>query len=117
MVVQPWHGMRPALPMNQEAVQAVGQEAVVFAEITDVQWEAIVHYLPQKKRQGRPLADDRGILNGILYVLCTNCAWGALPRRFGSSTTCWRRHLHWQNTGIWPKIAQIAGIDPVTDRS
>ena len=40
---------------------------------------------------GRPRADDRKTLNGILYVLRTRCRWQDVPGEYGSSSTCWRK--------------------------
>jgi transposase len=38
-------------------------------ELGDEQWELIVPLLPTYKKRGRPRADDRRTLNGILWVL------------------------------------------------
>ncbi len=38
-------------------------------EVTDEQWERIKPLLPKQGKVGRPRADDRTVLNGILYVL------------------------------------------------
>jgi len=35
--------------------------------------------LPPKAKTGRPRADDRMVLNGILYVLVTGCRWMDMP--------------------------------------
>ncbi|RLE68618.1 MAG: hypothetical protein DRJ34_02665 [Thermoprotei archaeon] len=44
-------------------------------KLTDEQWERIRPLLPPPAQTGRPRADDRKVLNGILYVLRTGCAW------------------------------------------
>lgn len=44
-----------------------------FRELSQEQWEFITPLLPPKARTGRPRADDRKTLNGILYVLTTGC--------------------------------------------
>jgi len=45
-------------------------------EIDDVLWESIEPYLPpQKSPTGRPSANLRKLLNGILYVVTTGCTW------------------------------------------
>lgn len=59
-------------------------------DLSDAQWELIRPLLPAAKPTGRPRADDRRTLNGILYVLRTGCRWKDLPERYGSSVTCWR---------------------------
>ena len=40
-------------------------------ELTDEQWERLNPLLPPRKKRGRPRADDRRTLNGVLYVLRT----------------------------------------------
>ena len=75
--------------------------------MTDEQWAVIEPLIPKKQsNRGRPRADDRTILNGVLYVLKTGCAWADLPREYGSSTTCWRRLQEWSNDEehTWEKI-------------
>jgi len=60
-------------------------------EITDEYWRRLEPLLPPPLRaRGRPRANDRKTLNGILYVLRTGCRWGDVPRKYSSPTTCWR---------------------------
>lgn len=76
-------------------------------DLTDEQWAVIEPLIPKKQsNRGRPRADDRTTLNGILYVLKTGCAWADMPREYGSSTTCWRRLQEWSNgeQQTWEKI-------------
>ncbi len=49
-------------------------------------------------------ADDRRIINGILYVLTTGCRWMDMPIRYGSYKTAWRRLRRWQGEGVWDRI-------------
>ena len=44
-----------------------------FRELSDGEWEFIRSLLPPKAKTGRPKADDRMFLNGILYMLVTGC--------------------------------------------
>jgi len=74
-------------------------------ELSDEQWALIAPLLPpRRKGRGRPRADDRTTLNGILYVLKTGCAWQDLPRQYGSPTTCWRRLQTWSEDGTWERV-------------
>jgi hypothetical protein len=50
---------------------------------------------------GRPRADDRGCLEGILWVLRTGARWGDLPSRYPSPATWWRRLAEWQRQDVW----------------
>jgi transposase len=77
-------------------------------EITDEYWRRLEPLLPPPRRgRGRPRADDRKTLNGILYVLRTGCRWGDVPRKYGSPTTCWRRLRAWEENGIWERIWRL----------
>lgn len=60
-------------------------------------------------RAGRPPADDRRSLAGILYVLTHGIPWGKLPPRlgYGSGMTCLRRLRAWQESGDWPQIEAV----------
>jgi transposase len=46
-----------------------------FRELSDEEWHAIKPFSPPKARVGRPRADDRLTIDGILYVLTTGCRW------------------------------------------
>ena len=73
--------------------------------------------LPPKAKVGRPRADDRMVLNGILYVLVTGCRWMDMPPRYGSCKTSWSRLKRWQDEGVWYRIlralASIRGCEIV----
>jgi transposase len=73
-------------------------------ELTDEQWERLEPLLPPRKKRGRPRADDRRTLNGVLYVLRTGCRWEDVPREYGSPSTCWRRLKAWEEDGTWERI-------------
>jgi transposase len=74
------------------------------SELTDAQWALIQPHLPPAKKRGRPRAQDRRTINGILYVLRTGCRWQDLPSEYGSPVTCWRRLDQWQMDGTWERI-------------
>lgn len=57
-----------------------------YHEIDDALWESIEPYLPpQKPHTGRPHADMRKLMNGILYVILTGCTWKDVPCCYGLS--------------------------------
>ena len=82
-------------------------------ELTDEQWQYLRPLLPPHKCRGRPRADDRKTLNGILYVLRTGCRWEDVPREYGSPVTCWRRLRAWQEDGTWEHVwrSLLAALD------
>jgi len=81
--------------------------------LDDKQWGLIAALLPQHKRRGRPRADDRRTLNGILWVLRSGARWKDLPKRYGSRSTCHRRLRQWQELGVWDQIwlALLSSLD------
>jgi transposase len=78
----------------------------MFRELTDEQWALLAPLLPPPARTGRPRADDRKTLNGIIYVLATGCRWQDIPPRYGSGKTCWHRLRRWQREGVWDRLWQ-----------
>jgi len=76
-----------------------------FPEIDDVLWESIEPYFPpHKSYTGRPRADMRKLINGILYVVMTGCTWKDVPQQYGSKSTVHRFHLYLYEHGIYQKI-------------
>ena len=80
------------------------------SELTDRQWEKIGPFLPEPMRSrkgGRPPASNRDCLEGILWVLRSGARWKDLPRKYPSSSTCWRRLRDWEADGLWLKIWRV----------
>lgn len=84
-------------------------------EITDAQWSRIEPLVRKShrtsstsrlrsSRAGRPRADDRRVLEGIIWVLRSGARWRDLPEGFPSSSTCWRRLAQWEDDGLWEDI-------------
>lgn len=70
--------------------------------VTELQWLAIRERLPKayvSPKGGRPRADDRKCFEGVLWILWTGAPWAALPKEYGSPTTCWRRLKEWEESG------------------
>ena len=78
---------------------------MAFREIDDDLWEIIRKYLPPTKPHiGRPRRDLRGLINRILYVLTTGCAWHDVPERYGMKPTVHRYHLELCEKGVYQAI-------------
>jgi transposase len=70
--------------------------------LTDADWERIAPHLPRPKpspKGGRPRADDRECLEGILWVVRTGARWQDIPVDLPSGSTCWRRLRDWAGEG------------------
>lgn len=74
--------------------------------LSDQQWEQIRQHLPQAGgRPGRPFADHRRTIEGIIYRYRTGIPWRDLPREaFGPWQTVWRRHRRWAADGTWDTV-------------
>jgi transposase/quinol monooxygenase YgiN len=80
------------------------ESALRATSLSDTQWEQARRVLPAPQREGRPRADDRRTLEGILYILRTGAPWSDLPRAYGSPVTCWRRLVEWEASGVWERV-------------
>jgi transposase len=77
---------------------------VRFEELTDDQWKLLVPSIPLPAYTGRPRADDRNCINGMLYVLMSGCRWMDMPTKYGSYKTVWERHKKWSVKGTWKNM-------------
>jgi transposase len=78
--------------------------------LTDEQWERIAPLLPEHRHSpegGRPPADDRECLEGILWLLRTGARWRDIPVDLPSGSTCWRRLRDWAGEGVFEDIHAI----------
>lgn len=74
-------------------------------ELTNAQWERLQPLLPpQRPHTGRPAADHRRILNGILWIIRTGAPWRDLPERYGPWRTVASRFYRWRQAGIWERL-------------
>jgi IS5 family transposase len=75
-----------------------------------VQWAALEPLfappLGRPDRRGRPWADTRAVLNGVLFILRTGAPWRDLPDRYPSRSTCHRRFQQWVRQGLFQRLLQ-----------
>jgi putative transposase len=89
-------------------------------DLTDEQWAVIEPFLPKPKRMGRPPADLRAVVNGILYLVRTGCQWRLLPHDFPPWSTVHTWYRRWRQDGTWQRLHEAlrqqarrrAGRDP-----
>ncbi|PCE26608.1 transposase [Burkholderia ubonensis] len=74
-----------------------------YRDLTDDEWQRVTSLLPEMQPRtelrGRPLANTRAVLNGVLWVIYSGATWSAMPRRYPSYQTCHRRFKVWHETG------------------
>jgi putative transposase len=74
-------------------------------DLTDAQWELIRSLLPPPPGGGRPRKTDmREVVNAILYVLRTGCAWDLLPHDFPPPGTVYDYFSQWRRHGTIARI-------------
>lgn len=73
-------------------------------ELPDAAWELVADLFIEVRRSGRPKADDRLMLNGILWGLCSVAAWRDMPERFGPWLTVYQRFRDWRNRGVFNQL-------------
>ena len=76
-------------------------------EVSAEQWCLLEPILrPQRRpdRKGRPPADTRSVLNGVLWILGTGAQWRELPLKYPPYQTCHRRFQQWVRSGKLEKV-------------
>jgi len=86
-------------------------------ELPDTAWAAITLLLLPGGQRGRPWADHRKVINGILWKVRTGAPWRDLPDRYGPWQTCYDRFVRWRRDGTWERLlAHVqAKSDTVSD--
>ena len=73
-------------------------------EVSDQEWEVLKDVLPPRKQRGRPPAETRKVLNGMLWILRTGAPWRDLPERYGPWRTVYDRFSLWSKDGTLDRI-------------
>lgn len=92
---------------SETLVVSAGSRTEPLSQLTDEQWLLIAPLFPKYEPSplgGRPPADVRACVEGIIWVLRTGARWKDLPNGFPSPTTCWRRFHEWTTAGIWHQV-------------
>lgn len=55
---------------------------------------------------GRPRSDDRPVLNGIFWILCSGAAWRDLPERFDPWSTVYQRFRDWRDDSMFNRVLE-----------
>lgn len=83
--------------------------------LSDEAWATIEPHLPHGL-PGKPRADDRRVISGILHVLKVGCRWRDVPPEYGPATTIYNRYHRWAQRGRWQRLfAQVAAVSAVPD--
>ena len=84
-------------------------------ELTEEQWSVIEHLFPElqprEDGRGRPPADTRAVLSGVLWIMRTGAPWADLPERYPPYQTCHRRFQAWVKTGTLRVVLEALAED------
>ena len=78
--------------------------------LTEEQWGRVAPHLPAhppSPKGGRPRADDRECLEGILWLLRTGARWQDIPIDLPSGSTCWRRLQEWATEEVLEQVQAL----------
>ena len=76
-------------------------------DLSDAAWSRISEFLPRGRRRGRPRADDRVLLNGMIWLCRTGAAWRDLPAEYGPWSTVYGRFRAWRLCGLWARLLSL----------
>lgn len=68
--------------------------------LTDREWELFSPLIPQAST-GRPRADDRQVVNGMVYKIRTGVSWRDLPECYGPWQTVYSRFRRYVRDGVF----------------
>lgn len=78
------------------------------SDMTDAEWALAEPFVPPARRGGRPrTADMREVLNALLNVAASGCAWRLLPKCFPPVSTVRRYFYAWRNAGLFEAINTV----------
>lgn len=78
--------------------------------LTDEHWNRLAPRFPNhppSPKGGRPRAEDRDCLEGILWLLRTGARWQDIPVDLPSGSTCWRRLQEWAGEQVLQDIQTL----------
>ena len=87
-----------------------GEAALSRGDLTEVEWRILRVLLPVERKpgrrgRGRTPADNRNIINGILWRLRTGAPWRDVPEKYGKWNSVYRRFRRWSACGVWESVA------------
>ena len=97
------------MPWTDSARRQYARTAGRYAtDLTDAEFALLVPHLPAPNRLGRPRTVDlREVLNAILYLLRTGCAWDLLPQEFPPKSTVFGYFRRLWEDGTWSALHAV----------
>jgi putative transposase len=82
-------------------------------DLSDAEWQKIEPHLPKRKSpRGRKREHSpREIVNAILYVLRSGCAWRMMPHDLPPWKTVYHYFRLWRKDGLWSQMNDALRVD------
>ena len=75
------------------------------SDLTDEEWAIIAPLIPPAKKGGNKRTfDERGLVDGLMYILSTGCQWAALPTDLPARSTVNAYFRRWDDDGTLDRI-------------
>ena len=75
------------------------------SDLNDEEWAILDPLIPAVKPGGRPAQyTRREIVNGILYVLRSGCAWRMVPHDLPAWDSVFGYYNRWRKAGLWQAV-------------
>jgi putative transposase len=76
-----------------------------LTDLSDAEWNCIAPLFPAASLHGRPrLHSHREIVNAVLYLLRSGCAWRLLPHDLPPWKTVYHYFRLWRRNGLWERL-------------
>jgi transposase len=71
-------------------------------DLSDAQWEKLAPLIPETSPNATcETIPRRELVNGVLYVLRTGCAWRHMPHDLPNGKTVYHYFRQWKLQGVW----------------
>jgi|SRR5579859_1924875 len=78
------------------------------SDLRDKEWARLAELIPARLPGGRPAKwERREIVDAIMYVLRTGCAWHLLPHDFPPYQTVFYYFRQWRRSGLWEQVNTV----------
>ena len=78
------------------------------SDLNDAEWQQVEPLVPGPLPGGRPAKyERREIINAILYVLRSGCAWRMMPHDLPPKETAYAYFERWSEDGTWEQIEKV----------
>ena len=78
------------------------------SDMTDTEWALVAPFIPPARRGGRRRTTDmREVVNAMLYIAASGCAWRLLPKCFPPVSTVRRYFYAWRDAGLFEAINTV----------